>query len=291
MSYAETRSHCPWAGGVLCAAFLIVVTACSSSASLAREGNFPEACLEAVDESRDEQGVLRELLFAKVSPKLSLEMVEPEKSSELRALVGNRHKNLRFARVAIELEKVDFEARMYLASIDDTQAHYQVGYVNEYVAADLVYSEPEGDLARLALFGKFILQGALNFTLVTLCAVGRAQPDCMGLWTEDEREAMRRLMEKVNADPELRRRQQQLLVTAKEGKPLVVLSPNPSSRLSTSVVRLHMLLHTRFSASGNGCTYQQEIVVELPGQDVDEVIEREFSRRARSLRSLRPTLE
>ena len=284
----------PAAAAMLRATYLVgvvVAAGCSSSASLAREGSFPAACREARDETPDEQRVLRERLVAEVAPRLAIEMVQGTASSDLEKLVGNRYPSPRFARVRLEIERVDFEARIQLEEVRDRHAYYRVGYINEYLAADLVSPRPEGDLATLGIVAGALAKATVDVSLLSLCATAGADPGCMGWWAESDRDAARRRLESVDADPELRRRKDQLLAAARGGHPLVVLVPNPTGRLDAPVVRLRLLLRTRFGASDVRCSHQQRVMVELSGNDIDEVATRELSGRPRPLQSLRPTLE
>lgn len=270
---------------------VLAMTGCASSARLALEGNFPKACRVARGEGLSEQQTFREQLFAKAAPTFSLALLDEAATVELQSLVGNRYPPPRFARIRIDVdERTGFRVAVALDRIEDRRAYYQIGVIDSYLGADLVYSRPEGALADLLTFARFAFQTSVNVTSMTICAVAHARPDCMGLWTESERQEIDRMVAAVDADPDMRGRKERLLAVAAQGDPLTVMVPNTSHPLDRPVVRLGFVMRSSFGDDEESCSYDQRIVVELAADDLDAAAA-SLSGGARPLAELHPRLE
>jgi hypothetical protein len=262
---------------ILALVCVLTATGCSSSASLVRQGKLPKACRKARDETQDEQRALQEWLFAEAAPRLALDMLDATTSATLKKLVGNRYSNIQFARVSLVLDpKRSFQAQMSLVSMADHNAYYPVRYIDEQVAADLVYPRPD-------VQGLVDGVGVVPATMIMAVAI-------LHRLAETDSDRLRYEAEFVDADPDLRGRKEALLDAAKDGAPLVVVLPG-SAGFDTPVVRLNLVLRTRFLGPGAGCSYQQHVVVELKDfDDIHHAAARELSGRPRPISSLHPTL-
>ncbi len=268
---------------------LFSATGCASSARLAEQGNLPAACRKARGEPFEQHVVLRQRVFALVAPRVVIEMVDPETSRKLQSLVGNRYEATRFARVSVVFDpNATIEARMDLEDGSDRQAYFTARTINDSVAADLVYPRPVGP-HELGILGEGFLKATVNASALGLCAAAGAGAGCLGFWMDGDDDTARGTLAWVNAHPEFHERKMKLLAAAKIGCPLVVFLPS-STRPEATVVRLNFVLRSWFGEPGNRCSYNERVVVELKGNELEPAIARELTGPARSLQSLNPTL-
>jgi len=277
---------------------------CATSGSLARQGDFAAACVEARDESDDDERQLRELMVARVDPRVTLELLDEPATSELRTLAGDRRRDvvatLRFARVGVSTQPdLGFDTDVRLRAIRERDLRYAVDDLDEWGAAAFVYRRPEGTTSDLALLVEAGAKAVLTLGQASVCAAAQADsPGCLGyvpFRSPDEQQ--RRLLAEVDADPEARARKSAVLgVAAEGGARLVALAPasSPNAAPAGTVV-LDFTLQAAFGHgdgdAGSGCRFEETIRVELPAGDLDEAVAQHFATGPRRLIDLGPSLE
>jgi hypothetical protein len=271
------------------AVVLLALSGCASSAALAREGRYAEACVVARDEEAEEQDELRERLFAAAAPRMAFELIGGDELAALQAALGNLHPDVRFARGKMAFEdEGDLAAHAHLVRLRGSDAAYHVGVLNEFVASQLVLSKPEEGIPELLwTFGRIV-----NAMLFLGCAGLTRDPHCGDHLDGSDEESMRQTIDQVSRDPALRSARTRLLAAYDhEGgwDTVYVLYPeNPSVEERAT---LEIELHTRLRNDDETCAYAESVVATLRHATLARSLPDAFSADLRPLRPLRPKLE